>query len=661
MIFLYNTSWPIRRIFLSITLIIFSATIVSAEVTLTKIFSSNMVLQRDIPIKLWGKAAPREKISIYFHEDSVLVKADKKGNWQTQLPAIPAGGPFELRIKGKNEIILTNILVGDVWVCSGQSNMEWPLQAVRNAEEELANAAHPRIRLFTVEKKTSTMPLDDCQSAGWMVCSPESAAAFSAVGYFFGRKLNDDLDIPIGLIHTSWGGTNAETWTSTPSIEKLPGFEGTGAELASYNEEAMIAAQRAKIESITGPLPAKDMGMEGDKPLWASPENNFNSWKTMDLPQLWETTGLDGLDGIVWFEKEFTLDQADLGEDILVSLGPIDDSDITWLNGIEIGRTTQKYNESRLYKVSKEHLKVGKNIIVVRVEDTGGGGGIYGVSEDIYVKAGTKKVNLAGSWSYRIGRGDFTLSTGPNSMPSLLYNAMIHPIINYGIKGAIWYQGESNAGRAYEYRSLFPAMITDWRQSWGLGDFPFLFVQLANFMQPKPQPGESEWAELREAQTMTLSLPHTGMATIIDIGEANDIHPKNKQDVGKRLAISALKVAYNKDVVPSGPMYKGMQIDGKKAIISYNYIGSGFFLKDKYGYVNGFAVAGKDKVFHWAKAEISGDKIIVWSEKVTNPVAVRYGWADNPDDLNLYNMEGLPAVPFRTDDWPGTTVGKKYR
>jgi sialate O-acetylesterase len=246
-------------------------------------------------------------------------------------------------------------------------------------------------------------------------------------------------------------------------------------------------------------------------------------------------------------------------------------------------------------------------------------------------------------------------------MPSLLYNGMIHPIIKLGIKGAIWYQGESNAGRAYQYRALFPAMITDWRKQWNIGDFPFFFVQLANFMQPKPHPGESEWAELREAQTMTLSLPNTGMATIIDIGEANDIHPRNKQDVGKRLAFSALKVAYNKDVVPSGPMYKEMQIDGKTAIISLDHLGSGFYLKDKYGYVHGFAIAGSDKVFHWAKAKISGDKIIVWSDAVVTAVAVRYGWADNPDDLNLYNMEGLPAVPFRTDDWPGVTVDKKYK
>ncbi len=650
-----------KLLLLSSLLIVFITMPLRAEVTLPNVFTSNMVLQRDIPIKAWGKADPREKISIWFHGDSVLLKADKKGDWQAQLPAYPAGGPFELVIKGENEIVLSNILLGDVWVCSGQSNMEWPLQAVNNAEEEIKNAAYPRIRLFTIEKKTSTVPLDDCRSDGWMVCSSETAAAFSAVGYFFGRKLNDELDVPIGLINTSWGGTNAETWTSVPSIEQLPGFEGTGAELASFNEEAMIAAQRAKVESITGPLPDTDLGIEGEKALWASPDVDFMSWKSMELPQLWESTGLDGLDGVVWFEREFVLDQVDLSEDLEVSLGPIDDSDITWLNGVEIGRTTQKHNEARKYSVKSEGLKVGRNVLVVRAEDTGGGGGIYGDADELYVKAGSKKVNLAGSWSYRVGRGDFTLTTGPNSMPSLLYNGMIHPIIKLGIKGAIWYQGESNAGRAYQYRALFPAMITDWRKQWNIGDFPFFFVQLANFMQPKPHPGESEWAELREAQTMTLSLPNTGMATIIDIGEANDIHPRNKQDVGKRLAFSALKVAYNKDVVPSGPMYKEMQIDGKTAIISFDHLGSGFYLKDKYGYVHGFAIAGSDKVFHWAKAKISGDKIIVWSDAVVTAVAVRYGWADNPDDLNLYNMEGLPAVPFRTDDWPGVTVDKKYK
>jgi sialate O-acetylesterase len=381
----------------------------------------------------------------------------------------------------------------------------------------------------------------------------------------------------------------------------------------------------------------------------------------MEIPSLWENAGLTGLDGIIWFQKEIELEAQDILNDLEVYLGTIDDSDITYFNGVKIGETTQKYNESRMYKVEKSMLKKGKNSIVVRVEDTGGGGGIYGASDQLFISLPNKKISLAGQWKYMIGKGDFSYSIGPNSMPSLLFNAMIHPLLPFGIKGAIWYQGESNAGRAYEYRTLFPTMITNWRDVWGQGNFPFLFVQLANFMQPKEQPGASTWAELREAQTMTLSLPNTGMATIIDIGEADDIHPRNKLDVGKRLAMSALKVAYGKNVVASGPTYRDMRIEGNKVFLSFDNLGTGFYLKDRYGYVKGFSVAGKDQVFHWAKAEITGENIVLTCDGVDNPVAVRYGWADNPDDLNLYNLEGLPAVPFRTDNWPGITEGNTYR
>ena len=632
-----------------------------AEIKLPNVFSSNMVLQRDMPVKIWGWADKREKIKILFHGDTTTLKADKKGKWQTELKSMPAGGPFELVIKGTNEIILTNILIGDVWVCSGQSNMEWPLTLTNKAEEEISNAKYPRIRLFTVPKKISSMPLDDCESEGWEVCTPQSIGSFSAVGYFFGRKLNEKLDVPIGLIHTSWGGTNVETWTSSSSIEQMEGFEGFGQELKAFDEAAVIARQREKVEEITGPLPDKDLGMKDNKPVWASPQTDFSLWKEMDLPQLWESAGLQGLDGIIWFQKEFDLELSDLLGDIEIHLGPIDDSDVTFINGIEIGKTNQKYNEPRIYFPNREALKVGRNILVVRVEDTGGGGGIYGKSEEMFVKVDNKKIALSGTWRYKIGEGNIQLSIGPNSMPALLFNAMINPLIPFAIKGAIWYQGESNAGRAYQYRSLFPNMINNWREQWGQGDFPFFFVQLANFMAPSASPEESAWAELREAQSLTLSLPNTGMATIIDIGEAGNIHPKNKQDVGRRLALSALKIAYNLEIVHSGPTFKEIQIDGNIAILTFDNLGSGFYLKNKYGYVNGFSMAGDDKIFHWAKAKISEDKIIVTCIKVEKPLALRYGWANNPEDLNLYNLEGLPAVPFRTDDWPGITVDNTYR
>ncbi len=648
---------------LSVLLFFFLSSIYTtkAKVKLPKVFSSNMVLQRDIPIKIWGWADKKEKIIIIFHGDTTNLRADKKGKWQTELKSMPAGGPFELVVKGDNEIVLTNILVGDVWICSGQSNMEFALNSANNAKEEISNAKFPRIRLFTVRKKTSTKPLEDCNSEGWMVCSPESAPSFSAVGYFFGRKLNNELDVPIGLIHTSWGGTNVETWTSAHSIEQIEGFEGIENELEEFDEDAMVANLRKKLEAIAGPLPDEDLGMKDGSPVWAVPNTNFNSWKEMKIPQLWESAGLKGLDGILWFQKEFELEPMDLLGKIEIHLGPIDDSDITYINGKEIGRTFQKYNESRIYLPDAEAFKVGKNILVVRVEDNGGGGGIWGKPEEMFVKLDNKKIGLSGTWKFKVGKGDFSTSFGPNNMPSLLYNGMINLLIPFAIKGAIWYQGESNANRAYQYRTLFPNMITNWREEWGQGDFPFFFVQLANFMAPSEEPGESAWAELREAQTMTLSLPNTGMATIIDIGEAGDIHPKNKQDVGRRLALSALKIAYNQDVVYSGPTFKEMKIDRNFAIISFDNIGSGLYIKDKYGYVNGFTVAGKDKVFHWAKVHISGDKIIVTCDDVDKPVAVRYGWANNPDDLNLYNLEGLPAVPFRTDTWPGITIDNKYR
>ncbi|NJN26749.1 MAG: sialate O-acetylesterase [Cyclobacteriaceae bacterium] len=400
--------------------------------------------------------------------------------------------------------------------------------------------------------------------------------------------------------------------------------------------------------------------MDGAKYLWSDPDTNYTAWKEMDIPQLWESAGLAGLDGVVWFAHEFQLDPQDVLNDLEIHLGQIDDNDIAWINGFKIGET-QGYNLHRAYHVAKDQLKTGRNIVVVRVEDTGGGGGIYGEAADMYVKLSEKKIALSGSWRFRIGKGDFSSTVGPNSMPSLLYNAMIHPLIPYGIKGAIWYQGESNTSRAYQYRTTFPLLINNWREDWGLGAFPFFFVQLANFMAPSVQPEQSAWAELREAQSLTLSLPNTGMATAIDIGEANDIHPRNKQEVGRRLALNAIRVAYHQDVVASGPSYNAMQIEGNRAMISFDHIGSGLYLKDKYGYVNGFAIAGRDKVFRWARAQIMGDQVMVWSDMVAEPVAVRYAWGNNPDDVNLYNLEGLPAVPFRTDNWPGITVNERYR
>jgi len=387
---------------------------------------------------------------------------------------------------------------------------------------------------------------------------------------------------------------------------------------------------------------------------WYLPETDTAGWKTMKLPQVWEGAGLPALDGVVWFRKEVMVDAAHAGKEAILSLGPIDDSDETYLNGVKIGKTENSYSAPRLYKVAAGALKAGLNVISIKVIDTGGGGGLWGMDNQVYLEIGGSKTSLAGDWLYRVGLNLAApkAAASPNSFPALLYNGMINPLVNFPIKGVIWYQGENNAGNYIKYRSLFPAMITDWRNKWNMGDFTFLFVQLANYMEPPQLPQQSTWAGLREAQTMTLAEPKTGMAVIIDIGETKDIHPRNKDDVGYRLSLAALKVAYGKDIVYSGPIFKSMEVNGDHIVLEFNHVGAGLLVKDKYGYLKSFTIAGSDKKFVWAKAYLApGNKVIVTSDVIKNPVAVRYAWADNPDDANLYNQEGLPASPFRTDNW----------
>jgi len=636
-----------------------------ADVSMPYVFSSNMVLQRNIEIPVWGWASPGERINITLGEQKIRTKAEESGKWFVKLPAMKAGGPYEMIVDGKNQIRFTNVMIGDVWVCSGQSNMEWRVLQSNNAEDEIASANHPNIRLFTVPNKIDKEPQNNTDPTEWLACTPEVIGSFSAVGYFFGRKLNKDLDIPIGLINTTWGGTESESWTSAESIQDDPDFAEELKKLKSLDMDKANEEREKEFENWLQAFRELDAGYDDGVYLWASSDYDYSGWDQMELPGLWEDLGLEGLDGVVWFAKEVDLSDQEIENGFELNLGPIDDSDIVWVNGSKVGETFNIYNRNRRYQVTSEVLKQGVNTIVVRVEDYAGGGGIYGDKNQMYLESNGSKISLAGMWKYKVGtnkmpsgmpRGDF----GPNSYPTLLFNAMINPLLPYGIKGAIWYQGESNAGRAYQYRRIFPMMISDWRSHWGQGNFPFLFVQLANFMQPKDPPAESTWAELREAQTMTLSLPSTGMATIIDIGEADDIHPTNKQDVGKRLALSAYKIAYGKDIVYTGPTYESMKIEGNKVYIKLSNTGSGLDVRDPYGYLKGFTVAGKDKTFHWAKAQkVDDTTVVVYSEMVSAPVAVRYGWADNPHDLNLYNKEGLPANPFRTDEWQGITYGKK--
>lgn len=633
-----------------------------SNVRLPKIFGDNMVLQRNKQIPVWGWATANEKITVQLHTQIKTVQADADGKWMLRLDAESAGGPYQLSVSGENKIVVNNVLVGEVWICSGQSNMEMPIAGwgkINNYEQEIANANFPLIRHIKIPNTVNSTPLDDINSGEWKICNPQNAGDFTAAGYFFARELYNELKIPIGLINTSWGGTMVETWTSRSAFEQSDEFKNMIAQMPLLNLDSMgkmrAAQMQKKIEDMQGPF-SKIKDLDD----WKNISCDDSKWPHMQLPSLWEQKGLDGIDGVVWFRKIITVAAKDAGKEATLELSMIDDNDITYVNGVKVG-AINSYNTKRIYNVPAGILKEGKNVIAVRVEDTGGGGGIYGDVTDMKITIGSTTQMLAGDWVFKVESVMSRALVGPNDYPTLLFNAMINPLILFAIEGAIWYQGEANAGRAYQYRKAFPLMITDWRQHWGQGDFPFYFVQLATFNAANGNSNNgSTWAELREAQTITLSLPNTGMAVTTDIGNPTDIHPKNKQDVGKRLAAIALHNVYAKENVCCGPTFESFRVAGNQVTISFTNIGSGLVAADKYGYLKGFEIAGDDKKFHYAKAFIQDDHIIVYCDAVRYPRAVRFGWADDAGEDNLFNKEGFPAAPFRTDDWKGITENQKY-
>lgn len=638
-----------------------------AAVRLPGIFSSHMVLQRDQPLKIWGWATSGHQVQVDFHGQQATAKADSKGFWSVTLKQEPAGGPFELTVRdGPDQIVLSDILMGDVWVCSGQSNMEFPVKGwgtVDSAASVIAGADHPNIRLFTVEKNISMTPATEVKGGTWELCTPANIPPFSAVGYLFGQDLEAALAIPIGLINSTWGGTDIETWISRQSLEASPQYGSVVKKLPAINIDSL---QQLQKENAAKRLAAIQGGLPDPAAVSRFKEKDFDAtkWPQMDLPAFWEANGLDkNFDGVVWFQKEVEVSAAEAGQAATLYLAKIDDNDSTFINGVYIG-STNNASANRKYTVQAGVLKAGKNKIAVRVDDTGGNGGIYGDADDFMLEIGSKKIPLKGPWHFLATKissqvGQF----GPNSYPSLLYNAMIRPITSLGIKGVIWYQGENNAVRAYQYRYGMPLLIKDWRKQFKRAALPFYFVQIAGFDAAGGNSNKgSTWAELRESQTKTLSLPHTGMAVTIDIGNAKNIHPTNKQDVGRRLAALALKNTYGKSIVAAGPMYKSMKIQGSAVAIHFSDIGSGLQIGKKEGkeLLKGMEVAGADQKFYPATARMQGDELIVSSPKVKKPVAVRYAWSDDTDGDNLFNKEGFPAVPFRSDDWPEVTRDKKY-
>jgi len=635
-----------------ICLVLLTSLDASSQVRLPRLISDGMVLQRGDSTKIWGWASPGEEVRVDFIGNNYKTRADGSGEWIIMLSPLTAGGPHTMKIEASNSITVNDILIGDVWLCSGQSNMELPVRRVSPLyKAEIAASQNNNIRSFIVPKYfVFKEPQKDLASGSWKAADPETVLDFSAAAWFFARELYEVYKVPVGLLTSAFGGSPAEAWISEESLKEFPVHYN---ELLRWKSDSLINAitvsDQKRIQEWYNKLQQADEGSKPSGIKWSDPAMNTSDWKTTAIPGFWSATDLKGINGVVWFRKEITVPASAAGLPGNINLGRIVDADSSFLNGIFIGTVSYQYPPRR-YTFPAGVLKEGSNILTVKVISNIGDGGF--VPEKPYdLTAGDFKTSLEGEWKYKTGAVMPPLmgQTFLGYKPGGLFNAMLAPLLNTRIKGILWYQGESNAGRPDEYRTLLPAMIRDWRKNFRQGDIPFLIVQLPNFMETKTTPSESNWALLREAQAEALKLPATGMAVTIDIGEWNDIHPLNKKDVGARLALVARKVAYGEnDLVYSGPTYRSMTVKGQKIILTFDNTGSGLYVKGG-GKLQQFAIAGIDLKFVWAKAKIKGDKVIVKGSKIKNPMAVRYAWADNPEGANLYNKEGLPAMPFRTD------------
>jgi len=622
-----------------------------SQVTLPRVIRDSMVLQRDAKVKIWGWARGGEKVSVSFAGKTYKTKTGTDGKWMVMLSPVKAGGPYVMKIEATNHISIKDILMGDVWFCSGQSNMvhQMKLHNVRY-EEDIAKANYPQIRQFWVPNITNMQgPQSDLPEGNWKWANPNDVNDFSAVAYFFARTLYEKYHVPIGIINSSWGGVPIEAMMSEDALKEFPAILST---VQKNKDTAYVNNLNRRAFTGNRPPRQEDKGLTASTP-WYSPAYVPKGWRTINIPGYWEDQGIKDLDGVVWYRREIDVPASMVNNPAKVFLGRIVDADALYINGKQVGSTSYMYPQRR-YPLPAGTLKPGKNLFVIRVTNNAGKGGFV-PDKPYQLIAGNDTIDLKGYWQYKVGqvnipqRGFGGGGIAAQNQPTALYNSMVAPLINYTVKGFVWYQGESNAGRADEYAKLQPAMIADWRSKWQQPDAPFLYVQLPGFMEMNYLPAESQWAAFREAQLKSLSVPNTAMVVAIDLGEWNDIHPDRKREVGERLALAAEKVAYGeKNVVSSGPLYQSSKVEGNKMIISFSNVGSGLTTNDGEEPAE-FAIAGADKKFVWAKAKIDGNNVIVWSDEIASPVYVRYAWSDNPVNPNLYNKEGLPASPFRNN------------
>ncbi|MGN6505477.1 MAG: sialate O-acetylesterase [Tepidisphaeraceae bacterium] len=616
-----------------------------ATVTPNGLFKDHAVLQRGVELPIWGTASPGEQVTVEMNGQIAKATTSGDGGWSVKLPPMAAGGPFTMTIRGSNSVTVRDLLVGEVWLCSGQSNMEWRLSGREPwAGDGLpAQAAqYPMIREYAVARDTDYAPVTQV-GGQWSVCSPESVLGFSGVAYFFARDLHADLGVPIGIIVSAWGGTVAEAWTSATGLKTLPDFQEAVAEVERKAEREKSAPPIGK--QMAAWYGANDPGSKPDQ-SWSAASLDVSDWHPTPVPAMWKGS-LAHYEGSVWYRKEIELPPAFAERPSILHMGRLDETDTVWVNGQQVG-STMGWNLDRNYRVPTGLLKAGKNTIAIRLMNTDGPGGFEGSPDAFGIETegeSPSSVSMSGTWLFKVGASinhssplPIAMGSRPN-VPTVLYNGMIAPLRPFPIKGIIWYQGESNQDRAKQYESLFPTLIEDWRRNWKQPNLPFLFVQIAPFKGIRPQ--------IREAQRITLSKTrNTAMAVITDAGDPMDIHPRNKQPPGSRLALAARALAYGETLEYSGPLYKSVQFDGDRAILRFTHVGDGMVVKGKT--LRGFVIAGEDKKFVAAKAEVIGDTVVVRADGVNTPVAVRYGWAKVPD-VNLYNTAGLPASPFKTD------------
>jgi sialate O-acetylesterase len=651
---IFNKSGYLLLFFLGLNLY------VSATVRLPQLVSNQMVLQRDVALRIWGWADAGEKVVVSFNGKKVGTTTGKDGKWLVKLPAMKAGGPYKMTIKGSNLITLTDILIGDVWFCSGQSNMVLPMERLRERyPDEVATAHFPEIRNFFVPTAADvTKEYDDLPPGRWKPAVGENILGFGGVTYFFAKQLYQKYKVPIGIINASVGGVPIEAWMSKDAFAGFPAIEE---QLKNFRDTAYMGnlSNKLKAQSLNRARPILPIDKGVSAPIkWTDPNFVPKNWHKFWMPGYWADQGVRALNGIIYFRKEVDVPASFINIKSKLYLGCIIDADSTFVNGQFVGNTTYQYPPRR-YEIPTGLLKPGKNIIVVKVMSNSGKGGFV-PDKNYAIAANGQQLDLRGEWFYQVAQvqpkadGNSFAEAGvrpivAQNSPTGLYNTMAAPAIDYAIKGFLWYQGETNAGRPKEYAKLLPALINDWRSKWKQGNLPFIIAQLPNFMEVDYSPSESSWAQLRQSQLEALAVPNTGVTVNIDAGEWNDIHPLNKKVVGDRLALWAQHLAYGeKNVVYAGPIIQSATKDGNKVTLSFSHVGSGLTAKDGEELYY-FSIAGADKKYVWAKAKIVGNQVLVWHDSITAPVSVRYAWADNPEGANLYNVEGLPAAPFEVE------------